>query len=60
MRWYVDDTTPNSCTDDIPNVIKQLQSTASELFSWFTNNHTKVNPDNCHSIKHTKSNWCAS
>ena len=45
---YVDDTTPYSCTDDISSVITQLQSTASELFSWFTNNHMKVNPGKCH------------
>ena len=25
----------------------QLQSTARKLFSWFTNNHVKVNPDKC-------------
>ena len=29
---YADDTTPYSCTDDIPSVITQLQSTASKLF----------------------------
>ena len=45
---FTDDTTPYSCADDIPSVITQLQSTASELFSWFTNNHAKVNPDKCH------------
>ena len=45
---YADDTTPYSCTDDIPSVITQPQSTARKLFSWFTNNHMKVNPGKCH------------
>ena len=26
----------------------QLQSVASELFSWFTSNHMKVNPGKCY------------
>ena len=51
---YADDITPYSCADDIPSVITQLQSTASKLFSWFTNNHMKVNPGRCRSIKHKK------
>ena len=41
-----DDTTPYSCAADIRSVITQLQSTASKLFSWLTNNHMKVNPAN--------------
>ena len=32
----------------------QLQSTASKGFSWFTNNHTKVNPGKCHILLSTK------
>ena len=51
---YADDTTPYSCTDDIPSVITELQSTASKLFSWFTNNHIKVNPGKCHILFSTK------
>ena len=43
---YADDTTPYSCAEDIPSVIMQLQSAASKLFSWFTNNHMKVNSVN--------------
>ena len=45
---YADDTTPYTCADDIRNVITQLQPTASKFFSWFTNNHMKVNPGICH------------
>ena len=41
-----DDTTPYSCAADIRSAITQLQSTASKLFSWLTNNHMKVNPAN--------------
>ena len=51
---YAHDTTPYSCTDDIPSVITQLQSTASKLFSWFTNNNMKVNPGKCHILLSTK------
>ena len=51
---YADDTTPYSCANDIPSVIKQLQSVASKLFSWFTNNHMKVNPGKCHILLSTK------
>ena len=36
---YADDPTPYYCADDIPSVIMQLQPTASNIFSWFTNNH---------------------
>ena len=49
-----DTTTPDSCTDDIPSVITQLQSTASKFFSWFTNNHMKVNPGKCHILLSAK------
>ena len=35
-------------TNEIPGVITQLQSTASKIFSWFTNNHVKINPGKCH------------
>ena len=42
---YVNDTTPYACTDDIP---------ASKRFSWFINNHMKVNPGKCHILLSTK------
>ena len=32
----------------------QQQSTASKLFCWFTNNHMKVNPGQCHILLSTK------
>ena len=51
---YADDTTPYSCADGIPSVITQLQSTASKLFSWFTNNYMKVNPGKFHILISTK------
>ena len=51
---YADNATPYSCTGDIPSVITQLQSTASKVFSWFTNNQIKVNPDKCHILSSTK------
>ena len=50
---YVDDTTPYFCTDDISSVIMQLQSRASKIFSWFTNNHMKINLGKCHILLST-------
>ena len=43
-----------SCADDIPSVIMRLQSTASKLFSWFSNNHINVNPGKCRILLSTK------
>ena len=51
---YVDDTIPYSCADGVPRVITQLHSTASKLFSWFTNNHVKVNQGKFHFLLSTK------
>ena len=52
---YADNTTPYSCANDLPSIITQKQSTASKLFSWFTNNHTEVIPGKyLYSIKHKK------
>ena len=34
--------------------ITQLQSTASKLFSWFSNIYMKINPDKCHILSSTK------
>ena len=51
---YADDASPYSCTDDIPTLITQLKSTASKLFSWFTNNHIKVNAGKCHILLSTR------
>ena len=54
---YVNDTTPYTCTDHIPCVITQLQLmqlTASKRFSWFINNHMKVNPGKYHILFSTE------
>ena len=48
ITTYADDTTPYSFPDDITSIITQLQWTASEFLSWFTNNLTKVNPGKWH------------
>ena len=45
---YGDDTTPYSCTNNVPSAIAELQSTTSKIFSWLTNNHMNVNPGKCH------------
>ena len=51
---YSNDATPYSFADDIARVITQLQSTVSKVFSWFTNNHMKVNPCKCQVLLGTK------
>ena len=39
----------------VPSVITQLQSQRHvNFFSWFTNNHMKVNPRKCHILLSTK------
>ena len=40
---YAYETTPYSCADAIASVIMKHQPTASTPFSWFTNNHMKLN-----------------
>ena len=47
IESYADDINLYSCADDMSSVITQLQSTASKLLSWFTNNHMKDNPGKC-------------
>ena len=51
---YTDDTTPYSYDDDISSIMTQLKSTARKPFSWFTNNHMKINPGKCHILWSTK------
>ena len=51
---YANNTTPDSCADNITTAITQLQSTASKLFSWCTNNHIKFTPGKCHIRLSTK------
>ena len=52
---YVDDTTPYSCSNDIPTVTSELQDISSKVFNWFGNNHMKANPGKCHLLLSTKS-----
>ena len=41
---YAVDTTPCVCVSNINTVISELQIIASELFTWFDNNHIKPTP----------------
>ena len=54
IESYADDINLYSCADDMSSVITQLQSTASKLLSWFTNNHMKDNPGKCRFLLRTK------
>lgn len=51
---YSNDATRYSFADDIARVITQLQSTVIKVFSWFINNHMKVNPGKCKVLLGTK------
>ena len=42
---YADDTTLYICAFDIKGFISELQI-ASKLFTWFNNNHMRINPEN--------------
>ena len=43
-----DNTTPYSCTTDIPSLPLEVQACATKLFRWFKNNHLKANPRKSH------------
>ena len=49
-----DDTTPYSCTTDIPSVALKLQASSSKLFCCFKNNHLKANPEKSHILLNSK------
>ena len=51
---YADDTTPYTCADDIPSVIKILENGSHILFEWFKNNYFKANPEKCAFLLTTK------
>ena len=51
---YADDTTSYACASDINTVISELQVTASKIFTWFNNNHIKVNPEKSHVLLSSK------
>ena len=51
---YADDTTPYACASDINTVISELQITASNLFTWFDNNHMKANPEKSYLLLSSK------
>ena len=51
---YTHDTTSHSCATNIPRVVSELQTSASKLFRWFKNNHSKANPGKSHILINTK------
>ena len=50
INSYADDTTPYSCTQDIPSVISELQRITKKILDWCRNNYMKANPEKCHVI----------
>jgi hypothetical protein len=45
---YADDTTPYACDENIERVVERLTKSGENLFSWFSMNGMKANPDKCH------------
>ena len=45
---YADDNSPFTCGKSIPSVISQLETDASVLLKWISNNGLKANPDKFH------------
>ena len=45
---YADDTTPYVLANNTAEVLQNLTIITQKLFTWFANNHMKVNHDNCH------------
>ena len=45
---YADDNTPYVTAETPEVIIKKLEKTSSNMFSWFRNNGMKANPDKCH------------
>ena len=45
---YADETKPYSCPADIVSEALELQASASKLFRWFKNNHSKADPGKPH------------
>ena len=47
---YADDNAPYFCDKNLEALLSKLQICALKLFEWFSNNHIKMNSDNCHLI----------
>ena len=47
---YADDNAPYFCDKNLEALLSKLQKCALKLFEWFSNNHIKMNSDNCHLI----------
>ena len=45
---YADDNTPYVTAKKTENIIGILEKTSLDMFSWFSNNGMKANPDKCH------------
>ena len=44
----IDDNTPYFTANTPEIIIEKLEKASSNIFSWFSNNGMKANPDKCH------------
>ena len=51
---YADDTAPYAVANNTAEVIENLTIITQKLFTWFANNHMKVNHDKCHLLLSTQ------
>ena len=56
LASYADDTTPYACDLERDEVIKSLEKNIDKLFSWFSDNFLKANPDMCQQLINTSKN----
>ena len=47
---YADDNAPYLCDKNLEALLSKLQICVLNLFEWFSNNHIKMNSENCHLI----------
>ena len=56
---YADDNTPYVTAENQKTIIETLEKTSLDMFSWFSNNGMKANPDKCHLLLSGKENCVA-
>ena len=59
VAGYADDNTPCFTANTPEIIIEKLEKASSNMFSWFSNNDMKANPDKCHLLFSGKNNFKA-
>ena len=54
---YTDDNTPYTTGNSIEKVIQKLENATTTLFQWFSDNQMKSNPDKCHFLCNSNSEF---